>query len=85
MSTETNERVRFTLEGWRKAKGFSQKDFAFKLGVPVVTYARWDKNPEKIQISKAEKIARALEISINDIIFITANDTKCVTGEGKCD
>ena len=84
MSTENNERVRFTLEGWRKAKGFSQKDFAFKIGVPVVTYSRWEKYPEKIQISKAEKIAQALGISINDIIFLPVNDTKCVTTEGEC-
>ena len=79
MTTINNERVRFTLPGWRKAKGYTQAEMAEKLGLPTVTYSRWEKNPKKIPISKAFEAASVLGVSVNDIIFLSDDDTKCVT------
>ena len=78
MTTANNERVRFSLAGWRKAKGMTQAEMAERLGLPTVTFARWEKNADKIPISKAFEMANILGVSINDIIFLSDNDTKCV-------
>lgn len=77
MSAEIINDLKFTLAGWRKAKGYTQDQFSEKIGVPLPTYVRWEKNASKIPISKALEAARVLGVDINDIIFET-RDTKCV-------
>ena len=77
MSAEVSNDLKVTLAGWRKAKGYTQDAFSEKIGVPLPTYVRWEKNASKIPISKALKAARVLGVDINDIIFET-RDTKCV-------
>lgn len=81
MIAPNEERIRFTLPGWRKAKGYTQAELAEKLGIPAVTYARWEKNPRNFPVSKAFEVAKILGANINDIIFVSDDDTKCVTDE----
>ena len=58
-----------TMRQWRKAKEFSQEYMAECLGVHVNTYLNWEKEPEKISIENSQKIAKILNIPINDILF----------------
>ena len=85
MTTTDSERVRFTLPGWRRAKRITQAEMAEKIGIPAVTYARWEKNPKKFPVSKAFEVAEILGISINDIIFMPDGDTNCVTEGEECE
>ena len=57
------------LRAWRRAKDISQSDMADKLGIHVNTYQNWEKKPECISISNALRIAKILDVSINDISF----------------
>ena len=43
--------------------------FACKLGISPSTYNIWENNPEIIKPKDAFKIAKTLDISINEIIF----------------
>jgi DNA-binding XRE family transcriptional regulator len=48
------------------------------LDVSMNTYIRWEKNPGKMPLAKAQAFANALGINFNDIIFLPNNDTECV-------
>lgn len=63
-----------TIRELRLAKEISQKDMAEKIGVHVNTYIRMESEPLNIRIGQAKKIADALEVSMDDIDFVT---TKC--------
>jgi DNA-binding transcriptional regulator YiaG len=39
------------------------------LGIHVATYQNWEKEPEKISVSMADKIVSILGIEPNEIIF----------------
>lgn len=58
-----------TVRALRRAKDISQTDMADRLGVHVNTYQNWEKEPEKITISNAVKIAEILGVSMNEIEF----------------
>ncbi|WP_419791228.1 helix-turn-helix transcriptional regulator [Staphylococcus chromogenes] len=58
-----------TLFEWRKAKGYTQASFARKLGVSVTTYNDWENDPGMIKIANAVRIANALDVPIDNIIF----------------
>nr|WP_252601111.1 helix-turn-helix transcriptional regulator [Staphylococcus aureus] len=58
------------LDEWRKRKGYTQKRFALKLGISPSTYNIWENNPEDIRPKDAFKIAKALNVSIDEIIFL---------------
>lgn len=59
----------FTPRQWRKAKDLTQDDMAKKLNVHLNTYQNWEKEPEKISIANAVKIAEIFGISMNEISF----------------
>lgn len=65
-----------TLREWRMAKEISQESMAEVCGIHVNTYRNWEKNPKEIPISKAYKIALALGVRMDQILF-EANTTKC--------
>ncbi|MCD9066032.1 helix-turn-helix transcriptional regulator [Staphylococcus pasteuri] len=58
------------LDEWRKRKGYTQSSFANKLGISPSTYNIWENNPEIIKPKDAFKIAKTLDISIDEIIFL---------------
>lgn len=64
-----------TLREWRMAKEISQKAMADICGIHVNTYMKWEKNPKVIPISKAYKMALALGVSMDQILF-DVNSTK---------
>lgn len=59
----------FTVRQWRKVKEITQEDMANRLGVHVNTYQNWEKEPEKITIANAVKIAEIFGVSMNEISF----------------
>nr|WP_228480488.1 helix-turn-helix transcriptional regulator [Staphylococcus aureus] len=58
------------LDEWRKRKGYTQSSFAEKLGISPSTYNIWENNPEMIKPRDAFRIAKTLDISIDEIIFL---------------
>ena len=58
-----------TLKQWRRARDISQEKMAELLGININTYQKWEKEPEKISVSVADKIISILGIEPNDIIF----------------
>ena len=68
-----------TLKQWRLAKEISLEKMAKLLDVSMNTYIRWEKNPGKMPLAKAQAFANALGINFNDIIFLPNKDTECVT------
>lgn len=72
------------LDEWRKRKGYTQSSFANKLGISPSTYNIWENNPEMIKPKDAFKIAKTLEVSIDEIIFLKDESYfKYVLVEGK--
>ncbi len=59
-----------TLKQWRRAKEITQQEMADKLGVHVMTYKNWEKEPGKISISNANNIANILGLTVDDIDFV---------------
>lgn len=60
-----------TVRAYRRAREISQEEMASKLGVHVNTYQNWEKEPEKITIANAVKIAEILNVSMNEIEFVS--------------
>jgi len=58
-----------TLKQWRRARDITQASMADMLGIHVATYQNWEKEPEKISVSMADKIVSILGIEPNEIIF----------------
>ena len=65
------------LDEWRRARNVTQKEMAKALNVSLPTYVRLENNPELIKIGQAYIIAKRLDVSINDIIFMPIETTKC--------
>ena len=63
------EKMKLTLEEWRRAKKISQEQMADLIGVHVNTYRSWEENPGDMRLSKAALVAEKLELSIDDILF----------------
>lgn len=58
-----------TIRQWRKVREISQQHMARFLGVHINTYISWEKDPGKISIDNSKKIADALNVPIDEIIF----------------
>ena len=59
-----------TLKEWRSRKKYTQQELAKVIGISPSTYNIWENNPEIIKPKDAFKIAKALNVSINEIIFL---------------
>lgn len=59
-----------TLKEWRSRKNYTQQELAKVIGISPSTYNIWENNPEIIKPKDAFKIAKALNVSINEIIFL---------------
>lgn len=66
------------LKEWRRAKGISQETVAEYLHIHVNTYMSWEKNPDKIPLGSAHKIAECIGVPYADIDFLSENSTKSV-------
>ena len=59
-----------TLKEWRSRKKYTQQELAKVIGISPSTYNIWENNPEIIKPKDAFKIAKALNVSIDEIIFL---------------
>lgn len=62
---------KITLKMARVGANLTQAQMAEELGVHVVTYHRWENNPEDISIKDAMRICRIVDRPLDDIIFTT--------------
>lgn len=58
-----------TVRAYRRALEISQESMASMLNVSVGTYQNWEKEPERITIANAVKIASIFGVSMNEIEF----------------
>lgn len=65
------------LDEWRRARNITQKEMAKALNISLPTYIRLENNPENIKIGQAFIIAKRLDVSLDDIIFVPMETTKC--------
>ena len=61
--------MQISLRSARVNANLSQEELAKKLGVHRNTIVNWEKDPSSLSIRKAEKVCRALNVSISDIFF----------------
>lgn len=61
--------MELTIYQWRKVQNISQKKLALAMGVHENTIRNWERHPEKLSAQKAEKIAEALGVPLNNILF----------------
>lgn len=58
---------KLTLRQWRRVREITVLEMANRLGVSKPTYIAWERDPSKIRISYAEKIADILGVSREDL------------------
>ena len=61
--------MKLSIYQWRRAKNISQRKLASLLGVHENTIRTWERHPERLTVEKAERIAEALDVPLNSIIF----------------
>lgn len=59
--------MQLTLRQWRRVREITVLDMATRLGVSKPTYIAWERDPSKIRISYAERIADILGVSREDL------------------
>ena len=62
--------IRISLAAARVNKKLSQRQMAEKLGVHEMTYAAWERSPEKIKVEMAEKISGITGIPTENLVFL---------------
>lgn len=67
--------MKLSLDAWRRARNISQKEMAEVCNVSIPTYQAWERNPGKIKIDSAIRVADKLQIPLDDII-LSANSTE---------
>lgn len=55
----------------REAANFTQQQVADQLGISRPTYISMEKNPDRIRIDEAVKLAEMFRVSVNEIFFAT--------------
>lgn len=63
----------FNVKEWRLLKEKTIEEMANECGVHWNTYKAWEANPEKITIENSKKIANALQVPLNSIIFASTS------------
>lgn len=58
-----------TLKKARLISEKTQQEMANAIGVYIDTYRKMEERPEKVSIENAKKIAKFLNMSVNDIFF----------------
>ena len=57
------------VDEWRRAKNVTKREMANLLGITVPTYDKFERNPSKMSVGMAKKIAEILEVDFSDINF----------------
>lgn len=65
-----------TMREWRRARGITQKQLAETCGVHPNTIRGWEEHPERVSIADGKTIAKALNVTLDDISF-ASSATKC--------
>lgn len=58
-----------SLKQWRLVKEMTIEQMAKACNVSTNTYSEWEKNPGKVKVNNALKIAETLGVSVNEIFF----------------
>ena len=61
----TLDQLKPVLVGYRKARGFSQKDMAEKLGVKQQSYQYLESNPQKITVARLFRVLNLLGVKLH--------------------
>lgn len=69
--------VKLTIAQWRAVKEITQRQLGHEMGIHENTVRKYERHPENLTIAKAHKIADALGVSVDDIIFLPQESTKC--------
>lgn len=59
--------MQLTLRQWRRVREITVLDMATRLGVSKPTYIAWERDPSKIRVGYADKIASILGISREEL------------------
>lgn len=62
--------MRRTIAEWLEVKGISKERLAADTEVCVPTVYNWLKRPERITFEKGKKIADALGVGFDEVIFL---------------
>jgi len=62
--------LRRTIADWLSVKGIRKERLAADMGVSVPTVYHWIDKPEKITFEKGKKIANAIGVELDEIIFL---------------
>src|SRR5690554_4458987 len=62
------------LKHFRTQKGFSQEVFAGKIGVHVTNLSKYERNISVPSLEIAEKMADALEMSLDELVYGQQNE-----------
>lgn len=68
----------YSLDQWRRLRGFSQEELAYRVGVSSRTIANYEKSPEnfgKASYDIVQKIANVLDIKLSQF-FLNSNPEK---------
>lgn len=63
------------VDEWRRAKNIPQKVIAKALNISLQTYLKLEKEPGKMKIEQAFKVAEILGVNFEDIIFMPSQTT----------
>lgn len=61
--------MKLSIKEWRRIREISQESAAKACGVHVNTYAKWEKDAEKMPVRAAYALAALFGVSVEDIIF----------------
>ena len=63
----------YNIKKYRKAKHFSQEEFAMRLCVVRQTVSKWEQGTSLPDVQMLLKIAQVLEVSVNDLLSSDSN------------
>lgn len=69
--------MQFTVSEARRYRDLTQEEVAEYMGISRSSYIYLEKNPEKMTIERARKFSDAVDIPIENIIFLSDNSTFC--------
>lgn len=69
MSSTDSSRAARGLRALREQAGFrSARDMAFQLGVPAATYSRWEREPGRMPLRAAARVADFLGSTVDSVV-----------------
>ncbi len=62
--------LKFTVRELRARRRITQAEMASKLGISIGCYNNWENNFWKIKTKDAERIAKILNVTLDDIVIL---------------